>query len=190
VLSRGYLSPAECDALRAEVDAAVAVAPFFTPRMRNGAAFRVQCTNMGSLGWCADPQRGYHYSPVHPVTRKLWPAIPNALLRLWREFVGYEDVMRDDPECCLVNRYAANGRLGMHRDTDEAAVNMPVISVSLGASAVFRIGGLRSKDPSEAIALDAGDVLMLAGESRHMYHGVDRIEGAERLSLTLRRVTA
>ena len=112
-------------------------APFYRPVMPgSGKAFSVEETNFGPLGWVSD-KSGYRYQATHPVTGKPWPAIPQTLLALWDEIAGDAG----SPQCCLVNLYRAGARMGLHQDKDEAALAAPVVSVSLGDEAVFRIGG-------------------------------------------------
>ena len=182
--------------LVAEVSAAARVSPWYVPTMpRTGAPFRVSCMNFGSLGWCSDARHGYRYAATHPDGAGAWLPIPATLLALWREHVSPDP--RLAPECCLVNRYGRSGRLGMHVDADEAARDVPVLSVSIGDTAVFRLGGMRRQDPSRVFDLHSGDVFVLAGEDRQRYHGVDKIRfrsskllaSGGRLSFTLRRVT-
>ena len=178
------------DALRAVMEDA----PLFTPTMpRSGKPMSVRMTNCGPLGWVTDKDGGYRYQATHPVTGKPWPAMPEALLRLWREVAGYPA----PPEACLVNYYVGDAKMGLHQDKDEEDFAAPVVSVSLGDSAIFRVGGLARKDPTQALELKSGDVVVLAGEDRLAYHGIDRIlpgtsallpEGG-RLNVTLRRVT-
>jgi alkylated DNA repair protein (DNA oxidative demethylase) len=193
VLWREKLTPHEQAALLADVLARVERAPFYTPRMpKSGALFSVAMTNFGSLGWVSD-ERGYRYENQHPQTHAAWPAIPPMLLALWAETTGYAAA----PECCLVNLYRGLARMGLHRDADEEARNAPVLSVSLGDTAQFRIGGLTRKDPSRSLTLASGDVLVFGGPARMAYHGIDRVlagsslllPGGGRLNLTLRRVT-
>jgi DNA oxidative demethylase len=101
------------------------------------------------------------------------------------------------PEACLVNHYGGGARMGLHMDADEAAADAPVLSVSLGDTALFRVGGPRRGDPTRSFKLSSGDVLVLSGASRRWYHGVDRVlpgtsrlvPGGGRINLTLRRVT-
>jgi alkylated DNA repair protein (DNA oxidative demethylase) len=168
-------------------------APFYRPRMPiSGKLFSVEETNFGPLGWVSD-QRGYRYSNTHPETGKLWPAIPNLLLRLWRSATQYPEL----PECCLVNLYRGNARMGLHQDRDEEAMDAPVLSVSLGDSAIFRIGGARRRGPTKSLRLGSGDVLTFGGPARLAYHGIDRVVAGTsalipdggRINLTLRRVT-
>jgi len=153
----------------------------------------VRMTNCGPLGWVTDRDGGYRYQATHPVTGKPWPAMPGALLKLWREVAGYPA----PPEACLVNYYVGGAKMGLHQDKDEDDFAAPVVSVSLGDSAIFLVGGLTRKDPTQALELRSGDVVVLGGDDRLAYHGIDRIlpgtsallpEGG-RLNLTLRRVT-
>jgi alkylated DNA repair protein (DNA oxidative demethylase) len=181
-------------ALLAEVRRVIAAAPLFTPTMpRSGNPMSVRMTNCGPLGWVTDKERGYRYQATHPVTGKPWPAIPQRLLDLWREVADYPF----PPEACLVNFYADNAKMGLHQDKDEEDFSAPVLSVSLGDTGIFRVGGHSRKDPTETYELKSGDVVVLGGEDRLAYHGIDRIlpgtsgliaEGG-RLNLTLRRVT-
>ena len=85
--------------------------------------------------------------------------------------------------------------MGPHQDRDEADFSFPVLSVSLGDTAVFRIGGVSRRGPSRSVRLASGDICVLAGADRLAFHGVDRvlagssrlIPGGGRLNLTLRR---
>lgn len=192
----GHFPPKAQSEFLADIAAVIAAAPLFTPRMpRTGQPFSVRMTNCGALGWVSDKERGYRYDPVHPETGLPWPPMPQRLLDLWTELSAYPA----PPEACLINYYGAKAKMGMHRDQDEADFSAPLISVSLGATAVFRIGGLKRRDPSRTFELKSGDVLILGGEARLAYHGVDRILDAKdapalipdggRINLTLRRVT-
>lgn len=188
----GGLDTGEQKALLEEVLRGAEAAPFYRPQMpRSGKPFSVEKTNFGPLGWYSDPD-GYRYEAVHPVTRRAWPAIPEMLLELWRETTGY----RAPPECCLVNLYRAGARMGLHQDRNEAALDAPVLSVSLGDDALFRIGGTTRKGPTRSVKLCSGDVLTFAGPARLAFHGIDRLSpgtsrvvpGGGRINLTLRRV--
>lgn len=189
----GRLDGAAQAALVEELRGVARRAPFFTPRMpRSGKPFSVRMTNCGVLGWVSD-EAGYRYQPHHPETGDPWPPIPPVLLGLWRELAG----VVADPEACLVNYYAAGTRMGLHQDRDEQAFEAPVLSVSLGDSAVFRIGGTKRNDPTRSFRLESGDVLLFGGPARLAFHGIDRVLAGSstllpqggRLNLTLRRVT-
>ena len=154
----------------------------------------VRMTNCGPLGWFTDKANGYRYVDRHPESGRRWPPIPERVLAVWRAVAGYPH----PPEACLVNYYGAGARMGLHRDQDEDAVDAPVVSIALGDSALFRVGGPARKEPTRAIKLSSGAVVVLAGAARHHFHGIDRIlPGTSRLlpeggrfNLTLRRVTA
>lgn len=173
--------------------AAAKHAPLFQPVMpRTGKPFSVRMTNLGELGWISDRQ-GYRYQRHHPLTGDPWPAMPEVLLNLWREVSGYPH----PPQACLVNFYDSAARMGLHQDRDEEDFEAPVVSVSLGDTAVFRVGGLERKSPTASLKLTSGDVIVMGGEARLCFHGIDRImpgtstllrEGG-RINLTLRRVT-
>lgn len=190
----GLLSRAEQEGLRDAVFDRLRIAPWYIPRMpKTGQPMRVRMTNFGPLGWVTDREGGYRYQPCHPETGRAWPDIPPRVLELWQELSGYPA----PPEACLVNLYESDARMGLHVDSDEQAWDAPVLSVSLGDTALFRIGGTLRTDPTSSVRLASGDVCMLAGSSRRAYHGVDRIlPGTSRLlpkggriNLTVRRVT-
>ena len=189
----GLLDAAGQHRLLADIRALLADAPLFRPAMpRTGAPFSVRMSNAGPLGWVAD-SAGYRYQPAHPETGRPWPPIPRSVLELWDELTGYPA----PPEACLVNYYGAGARMGLHQDRDEAALDAPVLSISLGDSALFRVGGTDRRGPSRTIRLDSGDALLLAEAHRLAFHGIDRIlAGSSRLlaeggrfNLTVRRVT-
>ena len=173
--------------------AAVSLAPLFTPVMpRTGRPFTVRMTNLGSLGWVSD-RAGYRYQPTHPETGKPWPPIPEMVLELWRTVANYPH----PPQACLVNHYREGARMGLHRDEDEEDFSAPVVSISLGDTAVFRIGGAQRGGKTETLKLSSGDVVVMGGTSRMSHHGIDRVlsgtstllKDGGRINLTLRRVT-
>jgi alkylated DNA repair protein (DNA oxidative demethylase) len=189
----GHLDPAAQAALLAEVLAAVEGSGWFQPTMpRTGRPLSVRMGNLGPLGWVADAG-GYRYQPTHPDTGRPWPPLPASLLALWDAVTGWPA----PPEACLVNLYRGAARMGLHQDRDEADLAAPVLSVSLGDTAMFRLGGTRRGGPTRSLALASGDVVVLGGAARMCFHGVDRIlpgrsdlvPGGGRINLTLRRVT-
>jgi alkylated DNA repair protein (DNA oxidative demethylase) len=185
----GALSASEQGELLAEVRAAVAEAPLYRPVTPGGRPFSVEMTNLGPLGWVSDRQ-GYRYQPTHPESGRPWPAIPRHLLALWTTLTGWPQ----PPDACLVNLYRPGARMGLHQDRDEADLTAPVLSVSLGDAAMFRIGPADG-GATRAIRLSSGDVCALTGPARMARHGIDRVvdgssgllEGGGRLNLTLRR---
>ncbi len=168
-------------------------APLFIPRMpRTGKPFSVRMTGCGRLGWVSDVE-GYRYQSMHPETGEPWPALPEQVLRAWEELSEYPH----PPDACLINFYEASARMGLHQDKDEEAFDAPVVSLSLGDTALFRYGGLERKDPTRSIKLRSGDAIVFGGPARLIYHGVDRLNAGSsdllpqggRLNLTLRKVT-
>ena len=187
-----HLDRARQERLRDAVRLALAEAPLFVPVMpRSGRPFSVRMTNLGPLGWVSD-RACYRYQATHPATGRPWPPIIPDLLELWRTLADYPY----PPEACLVNVYRPGARMGLHRDADETDFSAPVLSVSLGDTAVFRVGGAARTDPTASVELASGDVLVMGGQSRLSYHGVDRIKAGTstllgepgRINLTLRRV--
>ncbi|MRG54703.1 alpha-ketoglutarate-dependent dioxygenase AlkB [Phyllobacterium sp. SYP-B3895] len=190
-----YFDQAAQAALVEDIRAVVAQAPLYVPAMpKTGKEMSVRMTNCGALGWVTDKEGGYRYQPVHPITGEPWPPIPERLQQLWHHISEFPM----PPEACLVNFYSDTAKMGQHQDRDEQNLNAPVVSVSLGDACQFRFGGTKRTDKTQSLRLSSGDVIVLGGEGRLAYHGVDRIypgtsmllKGTGRINLTLRRVTA
>ena len=189
----GYLDRAAQHALRDAIMAVLAEAPPFRPTMpRTAKPFSVRMSNCGPLGWVSDVG-GYRYQPNHPDTGRPWPTMPPVLSSAWQALSGFPH----PAEACLINLYEADARMGLHQDRDEQDFDAPVLSLSLGNSCLFRIGGLNRRDPTQSFRLHSGDALVLGGPVRLAFHGVDRIiqgsstllPGGGRINLTMRRVS-
>ena len=186
----GALTRAQQEALAADVLAAAQDAPFFQPVTPSGKAMSVRMTGFGPLSWVTD-RSGYRYEDRHPVTGRPWPPMPALLLDLWHRFAP----TAPEPDACLANLYRDGAKMGLHQDKDEADFSAPVLSLSLGDTAVFRIGGTARGGPTTSLKLNSGDVCLLAGPARLAFHGIDRvlkgsstvIPGGGRLNLTLRK---
>ena len=184
------LTRPEQEALARAVFAAAEDAPFFQPVTPGGKTMSVRMTGLGPLSWVTD-RSGYRYGPVHPHTGRPWPPMPDLLLDLWRRHAP----QAPEPDACLANLYRDGAKMGLHQDRDEADFSVPVLSVSLGDTAVFRLGGTTRGGPTTSLRLNSGDVCLLAGPARLAFHGVDRVlegsstvvPGGGRLNLTLRR---
>jgi len=188
---QSLLNRTDQEAMVKDIRSVVAAAPLFSPMTPYGKPMSVQMTSAGDFGWVSD-QSGYRYSATHPDGMP-WPKVPASVLRVWDLVSGSGRV----PECCLVNLYRAAAKMGMHQDRNEANFTQPVVSVSLGDDALFRIGGKTRGGATESIWLKSGDVVVMGGDARLVYHGVDKtragsstlLSGGGRLNLTLRVVT-
>ena len=166
------------------------IAPLFSPMTPYGKPMRVKMTSAGKYGWYSD-RKGYRYERQHPDGQD-WPAIPESVLAIWRALVSTERM----PDCCLVNYYGEQARMGMHQDRDEADFGWPVLSVSLGDEGMFRIGNATRGGKTQSVWLRSGDVVVMGGEARLLYHGLDKIRFGTstllpkggRINLTLRVV--
>lgn len=188
---KGWLTPAAQETLRDCVRDIVRAAPLFRPDTPYGKPMSVRMSAAGQYGWFSD-KTGYRYVPAHPSGRP-WPAIPDPILQVWQDLT---QVARQ-PECCLINYYGADAKMGLHQDKDEADFGWPVVSISLGDSGRFRIGNTTRGGKTESLWLESGDVVVMGGEARLAYHGIDRIRAGSsrllpkggRINLTLRVVT-
>ncbi len=200
LLLRRFLDRAPQARLVAACHEVARLAPFVTPVMPDGRPFRVEMTNAGEWGWLSD-RSGYRYARCHPATGAPWPSPPPALgtavARAVAAALGERAATAFHPQCYLINRYSpGRGRLGLHRDLDERDRAQPIVTLSLGAAAVFLAGGAARRDRVERVALESGDVVVMSGPIRMAYHGIDRLlptlgtvtDDGSRLSVTVRRV--
>jgi alkylated DNA repair protein (DNA oxidative demethylase) len=186
----GWLDAGAQAAMVEDIRAVAAAAPFFTPETPRGQKMSVRMTAAGRYGWVSD-RKGYRYEPRHP-SGVDWPPIPASVLAVWRAVSGVDR----DPQCCLVNWYGEGAKMGLHQDRDEADLDMPVVSISLGDEALFRVGGVERGGPTRSIWLRSGDVAVMGGAARLAHHGIDRLRFGSstllprggRINLTLRVV--
>ncbi len=168
----------------------VAAAPLYQPTTPGGRRMSVRMTAAGRLGWVTD-RKGYRYEALHP-SGVAWPAIPEQVMAVWRAVSG----VARGPDCCLINFYGEGARMGLHQDRDEGDFSYPVVSISLGDEALFRMGGVDKAEGTESVWLRSGDVVVMGGAARLAWHGVDRVRHgsstllpqAGRINLTLRVV--
>ena len=165
----GFLDRAGQARVVEDIRGVAEVAPLFSPMTPYGKPMRVKMTSAGTYGWYSD-RKGYRYERQHPDGQD-WPAIPESVLAIWRALVSEERM----PDCCLVNYYDEAARMGMHQDRDEADFGWPVLSVSLGDEGLFRIGNATRGGKTQSVWLRSGDVVVLGGEARLLYHGLDKI---------------
>lgn len=147
----------------------------YVPTVRGGGKMHVRMLSLGRH-WNA---RTYKYESIRadhddaPVA-----PLPGELATLARRIAadaGYELT----PDIALINWYGPDGRMGLHQDKDESAASieagLPVVSVSIGDTARFLFGGLRRREPVQALMLESGDAFVFGGGARLRYHGVSRI---------------
>lgn len=190
-IRKGYLDAAAQVGLIDLLRPILKAAPLYRPVTPSGKEMSVRMTSAGALGWVTD-RAGYRYQDTHPKGMP-WPAIPDEILTIWDDLTGADR----QPDCCLINYYGESTRMGLHQDKDEADFSWPVLSISLGDDALFRIGNTTRGGRTESIWLGSGDVVIMGGPARLAHHGIDRIRyGSSRLlpkggriNLTLRVAT-
>jgi DNA oxidative demethylase len=173
---RTFLSPVEQQALASEcLSLGASPAGFYTPVVRGMHPMSVQMLCVGRH-WNAVT---YRYEQTRSdVDGREAPPLPATFADLARRIA---DAAGFDmhPDICIVNWYRAGSRMGLHQDKDESpesiARGAPVVSVSLGDTAIFKFGGLKRKDPVETVHLASGDAFVFGGPARLRYHGVQRI---------------
>lgn len=186
----GFLPRSAQEAIVGDLRQVARHAPFFAPTTRFGKKMSVRMTSAGRYGWFTDA-RGYRYIDTHP-SGTPWPPIPDRVLSIWRDLISEARM----PDCCLINHYRESAKMGLHQDRDEADFSWPVLSVSLGDDALFRVGGAERRDRTQSIWLRSGDVVVMGGDARLAHHGIDRIKFGTspllaqggRINLTLRVV--
>ncbi|MEM6637705.1 MAG: alpha-ketoglutarate-dependent dioxygenase AlkB [Pseudomonadota bacterium] len=187
----GFLDRPAQEAVLSDLAGVMAAAPLREMKMPNGRPLSVRMTAAGSFGWTID-RSGYSYAP-HQSDGKPWPMIPAALKEMWSALVPASR----PPESVLINHYGPGARMGLHQDRDEADFSQPVVSLSLGDDGLFRVGGLARRARTQSVWLNSGDALVMQGDARLVFHGVDRIRSGSstllpdggRLNVTMRVVT-
>ncbi len=187
---KGFLETSEQVDLVRDLRNVAKAAPMRAPITRWGKPMSVRMTSAGRVGWISD-RKGYRYEGEKP-DGGAWPKIPKNILNLWRNVTELERA----PDCCLINYYGEDARMGLHQDKDEGEFQWPVVSVSLGDDGLFRMGNVEKGGKTESIWLNSGDVVVMGGDARLAYHGVDRIRfgsskllpDSGRVNLTLRVV--
>jgi alkylated DNA repair protein (DNA oxidative demethylase) len=193
VLLRGF-AVSEVPALLEDVAQVAQAAPFRHLVTPGGYTMSVAMTNCGRVGWVSD-RAGYRYDPTDPDTGASWPPLPATFVDVAVRAASEAGFVRYDPDACLINRYVAGAKLGLHQDRDEEDLWSPIVSVSLGLPAVFLWGGKRRSDPVRRLRIENGDVVVWGGPARFIYHGIAPIKdgehpltGSVRLNLTFRKV--
>lgn len=150
-------------------------AGLYTPTVRGGAKMRLQMLCLGRH-WNA---LTYKYEASRAdFDGKPAPELPAAFTALAAR-IAAEAGFLFHPDVCIMNYYTEGGRLGVHQDKDERpetlAAGVPIVSVSLGDTARFVVGGTRRKEPLQTVMLESGDAFVMGGPARLRYHGVTRV---------------
>ncbi|MFG3594989.1 DNA oxidative demethylase AlkB [Bradyrhizobium sp. RDI18] len=192
VLLRGYAKPFENEVVSA-LREIIARAPFrrmFTP---GGHQMSVAMTNCGSAGWVTD-RSGYRYDGIDPDSGQPWPEMPPSFCVIAEQAAAAAGFAGFAPDACLINRYAPGARMSLHQDKDEQDFAAPIVSVSLGLSAIFLFGGPKRADKPKRYRLEHGDIVVWGGPSRLFFHGVGPLAdgehalmGRQRINLTFRK---
>jgi DNA alkylation damage repair protein AlkB len=170
--------------------------PGYVPVVRGGGRMHVRMLCLGRH-WNG---KAYRYEPTRSDYDQLdAPPLPVQFRDLARDAAASAG-MHLDADLCILNYYGEDGRMGLHQDKDESepslVAGVPVVSISLGDTARFLFGGVRRRDPVDAVMLESGDAFVFGGPARLRYHGVSRILPATappelglvgRFNLTLRR---
>jgi len=168
-------------------------APFRKLTTKSGKSFSAKITNCGDYGWWSD-LKGYRYTKTDPDTNLPWPPMPKYLLNTIKNFVKTSNYKYFSPNSCLINFYESNDKMGIHQDKDEVNLKHPIITISIGASADFIIGGFSRSEKKMVLNLKSGSILILGGKSRMRFHGIKKIHNHTspifslkgRISLTFR----
>lgn len=189
---RGFALPC-VDGLLSALKTVLNASPFRHMQTPGGFTMSARLSSCGDLGWTTDTS-GYRYSPVDPLTKKRWPAMPPLFLALAdsaAHAAGFSDFV---PDACLINAYAPGAKMSLHQDKNERCFASPIVSISLGLPAVFQLGGFERNAPTQRISLFHGDIVVWGGADRLRYHGVLPIQpgrhsllGEQRINITLRK---
>ena len=182
-LLRGF---ADTALLMQDIETIASTAPFRHMQVPGGQSMSAAMTNCGDLGWVTDAT-GYRYSAMDPVTQKPWPAMPKSWQTLAHRAAASVGWSSFAPDACLINRYAVGARMGLHQDKNERDYSQPIVSVSIGASCSFQVGGLGRSDAVKSTMLHDGDVVVWGGDARLVFHGVRPIKAGLRYNLTFRK---
>jgi len=193
VLLRGF-ARTEAPLLVEEVERVAQAAAFRHLVTPGGYTMSVAMTNCGRVGWVSD-RTGYRYDVLDPDTGLPWPPMPEVFLDIAVRAAAEAGFAGYDPDACLINRYVAGAKLSLHQDRDENDATAPIVSVSLGLSAVFLWGGKRRSDSVRRLRIENGDIAVWGGPARFVYHGVapltegyHPLTGNVRINLTFRKV--
>jgi DNA oxidative demethylase len=174
-------------ALLAALEQVLQRSPFRFMTTPGGYPMSVAMTNCGAAGWITD-RSGYRYDAFDPLSGACWPGMPPVFRELAIEAAAAAGFAEFAPDACLINRYEPGARLSLHQDKNERDLDSPIVSVSLGLSAVFLFGGYRRADRPRRVPVAHGDVVVWGGPARLRFHGVQPLQAGQHPTLGARRV--
>jgi len=178
VLLKGFVKPEDqVEIIRTCWQLGMGPGGFYRPSYKNGAKLNLWMMSLGK-NWDLTTRS---YGPTRPFDGAQAPAIPEALKTIAQAANStVSEFPQIDPDICIVNYYTNSGKLGLHQDKDESksSINqgLPFISISIGDTAEFMFGDTRDKGKATKIDLESGDVLILGGESRLLFHGISHVK--------------
>lgn len=180
-------------ALLAAVESVVAVSPWREALTPGRLKMSVLVTGCGAYGMANEGDYGMR--PTDPLTGRRWPPMPEIFRELGINAAAEAGFTGFLPNMVHINRYEPGAKLGMHQDRGENDTLEPIVSVSLGLPATFKMGGFQRGDKSVHVPLAHGDVVVWGGPSRMRFHGVLPVKsgthplvGNMRINLTIRNV--
>jgi len=156
-------------------DLAGGAVPMYSPTVRGGKKMSVGMLCLGRH-WNATT---YNYEATRSDFDNLAvPPLPPDFQRLAVDAAARAGFQLR-PDLCIMNYYEQDSRMGVHQDKDESRESLeagvPIVSVSLGDTARFVVGGLTRREPTQPLMLRSGDIVVMGGPSRLRFHGVTRI---------------
>ncbi|KAJ1272903.1 hypothetical protein BS78_06G238500 [Paspalum vaginatum] len=178
VLLKGFVKPEDqVKIVRTCRQLGIGPGGFYTPSFKNGAKMKLWMMCLGK-NW--DPTTGF-YGPTHPCDGAQVPAIPEAFKIIAQTANSTaSEFPQINPDICIINYYNNVGKLGLHQDKDESgrSINqgLPIVSISIGDTAEFLFSDARDKDRATKVNLESGDILILGGRSRLLFHGISHVK--------------
>ncbi|XP_040916477.1 nucleic acid dioxygenase ALKBH1 [Toxotes jaculatrix] len=119
---------------------------------------------------------GYHYNwDTKTYSANHYTPFPADLHQLSVQITAACGFPGFNAEAGILNYYRSDSSLGIHVDESELDHSRPLLSLSFGQSAIFLLGGTHRQDPPTALYMHSGDVMLMSGQSRLLYHAVPRI---------------
>ncbi|KAM7394931.1 hypothetical protein PAMA_006595 [Pampus argenteus] len=116
---------------------------------------------------------GYHYNwNTKTYSANHYTPFPAELHFLSQQITSACGFSGFNAEAGILNYYRSDSSLGIHVDESELDHSRPLLSLSFGQSAIFLLGGIRRQDPPTAMYMHSGDMMLMSGQSRLLYHAV------------------